>query len=96
MFWIFGLALTAFVGPTQAASRSLLARVTPPGREAEVFGLYATTGRAASPLSPLLWAGFIAWFGGTIFGVLGIVVILAVGLVLMLFVKPGEHATLER
>ena len=96
VFWIFGLALTAFVGPTQAASRSLLARVTPPGREAEVFGLYATTGRAASPLSPLLWAGFIAWFGGTIFGVLGIVVILAVGLVLMLFVKPGEHATLER
>lgn len=94
VFWIFGLALTAFVGPVQAASRSLLARVTPVGREAEIFGLYATTGRAASPLSPLLWAGFIAWFGGTIFGVLGIVVILAIGLVLMLFVKPGEHAQL--
>lgn len=94
VFWIFGLTLTAFVGPVQSASRSLLARVTPQGHEAEVFGLYATTGRAASPLSPLLWAGFITWFGGTIFGVLGIVVILALGLVLMLFVKPGQHARL--
>jgi len=92
VFWIFGLALTIFVGPVQAASRSLLARVTPPGREGEIFGLYATTGRAASFLSPALWALFITVFGATIFGVLGIVVILAVGFVLMLFVKPGEHA----
>jgi len=92
VFWIFGLALTIFVGPVQAASRSLLARVTPPGREGEIFGLYATTGRAASFLSPALWALFITLFGATIFGVLGIVVILAVGFVLMLFVKPGEHA----
>lgn len=94
VFWIFGLALTAFVGPVQAASRSLLARVTPPGREGEIFGLYATTGRAASFLAPALWTAFITWFGATIFGVLGIVVILAIGLVLMLFVKPGEHVQL--
>lgn len=94
VFWIFGLALTAFVGPVQAASRSLLARVTPAGREGEIFGLYATTGRAASFLAPALWTGFITAFGATIYGVLGIVVILAIGLVLMLFVRPGEHAQL--
>src|SRR5690606_25611213 len=29
IFWVFGLLLTAFVGPAQAASRSLLARVSP-------------------------------------------------------------------
>ena len=61
-----------FVGPAQAASRSF-ARVTPAGRESEIFGLYATTGRAASFLSPLLWASFIALFGATYWGVLGIV-----------------------
>ena len=72
-FWIFGLVLTLFVGPAQAASRSFLARVTPAGRESEIFGLYATTGRAASFLSPLLWASFIALFGATYWGVLGIV-----------------------
>ncbi|MEZ5189796.1 MAG: MFS transporter [Schumannella sp.] len=64
-FWIGGLILCAFVGPAQAAARSFLARVTPAGREGEIFGLYATTGRAASFLSPLLWAGFIVALGAT-------------------------------
>ena len=100
VFWIFGLALTAFVGPVQAASRSLLARVTPAGREGEIFGLYATTGRAVSFLAPAAWAGFIATASAlgstnaTLWGVLGIVAILVTGFVLMLFVKPGEHAAL--
>ena len=93
VFWIFGLVLTLFVGPAQAASRSFLARVTPAGRESEIFGLYATTGRAASFLSPLLWAGLIAAFGATYWGILGIVIVLAAGLVLMLFVKaPAEQS----
>ncbi|RXZ71683.1 MFS transporter [Agromyces albus] len=87
VFWIFGLVLTLFVGPAQAASRSFLARVTPAGRESEIFGLYATTGRAASFLSPLLWAALIAAFGATYWGILGIMIVVAAGLVLMLFVK---------
>ncbi|GHF21809.1 MFS transporter [Pseudolysinimonas yzui] len=91
VFWIFGLLLTVFVGPAQAASRSFLARLTPAGREGEIFGLYATTGRAASFLSPLAWAGAIAIFGSTAWGVLGIVLILLVGLVLMLFVRPPRR-----
>ena len=91
-FWVFGLVLCAFVGPAQSASRSLLARVTPAGREGEIFGLYATTGRAASFLSPGLWALFIALFGLQYWGILGIVIVLALGLVLMLFVKVAPKA----
>ena len=60
---------------------------SPAGRESEIFGLYATTGRAASFLSPLLWSTFIAIFGFQYWGVLGIVLVIAVGFVLMLFVK---------
>ena len=92
IFWIFGLLLCVFVGPAQSASRSLLARVTPAGREGEIFGLYATTGRAASFLSPVLWGAFISIFGAVHFGVLGIVFVLAIGLVLMLFVKVAPKA----
>jgi UMF1 family MFS transporter len=87
VFWIFGLFLSALVGPAQAASRSFLARVTPAGREGEIFGLYATTGRAASFLSPLLWAGFISVAGAQYWGILGIALILAAGFVMMLFVR---------
>jgi len=86
-FWIGGLLLTAFVGPAQAASRSLLARVTPAGRESEIFGLWATTGRAASFISPALFSLFVAIAGVQLWGILGIVVVLIVGLVLMLLVK---------
>jgi UMF1 family MFS transporter len=90
-FWIGGLMLCLFVGPAQAASRSFLARVTPAGREGEIFGLYATTGRAASPISPLLWSGFIAAFGAQYWGILGIVLVLAVGFVLMWLVKLPKY-----
>jgi UMF1 family MFS transporter len=87
VFWIGGLILSAFVGPAQAASRSLLARVTPEGMQGEIFGLYATTGRVASFMSPALWTLFIVTFGATYWGILGIAIVLAVGLVLLLLVR---------
>jgi len=90
-FWVGGLILCAFVGPAQAASRSMLARVTPAGMQGEIFGLYATTGRVASFLSPLMWTLFITAFGATHWGILGIAIVLLVGLVLLLFVRLPAH-----
>ncbi|WP_345542467.1 MFS transporter [Microbacterium jejuense] len=90
VFWVCGIILSAAVGPAQASSRSLLARVTPNGMQGEVFGLYATTGRVMSFLSPLLWALFIGWFGATHYGILGIVIVLLAGLLLLLPVKLGK------
>lgn len=90
VFWVGGIILSAAVGPAQASSRSLLARVAPPGMQGEVFGLYATTGRVMSFLSPLLWSALIAWFGATHYGILGIVIVLLAGLLLLLPVKLGR------
>ncbi|MCU1412162.1 MAG: transporter [Rhodoglobus sp.] len=95
VFWAGGLTLSAFVGPAQAASRSLLARVTPDGLQGEIFGLYATTGRVASFISPALWTISIAVFGATIYGVLGIALVLLVGAVLLLFVKLPKYVRAE-
>ncbi|PJJ74201.1 UMF1 family MFS transporter [Sediminihabitans luteus] len=86
-FWVWGLLLTAFVGPAQSASRALLARLSDPGAEAEAFGLYATTGRAASFLAPLAFSTAIALGGAQYWGILGIVAVIAVGLVLLLGVR---------
>lgn len=86
VFWIGGLVLCAFVGPAQAASRSFLARVTPAGREGEIFGLYATTGRASSWMASLAWALVVGWFG-TEYGILAIIAVILVGLLLLLPVK---------
>jgi UMF1 family MFS transporter len=97
VFWVFGLVLSACVGPAQAASRSFLARVTPAGRESEIFGLYATTGRAASFIAPAMWTLLITLTGATIWGTLGIVAVLLAGLVLMLPVRlPRPDAAAPR
>ncbi|WP_396641090.1 MFS transporter [Microbacterium sp.] len=94
IFWVCGLILSACVGPAQAASRSLLARVTPEGMQGEIFGLYATTGRVASFLAPAMWTLSIAVFGATVWGVLGIALVLTLGLVLLLFVRlPAPRGT---
>lgn len=90
-FWICGLILCLFVGPAQSASRTFLARITPLPRQGEVFGLYATTGRAVSFLAPLLFASFIAWGGAQYWGILGIVLVLAVGLALVIPIHSREH-----
>ncbi len=91
VFWTAGLALCLFVGPAQSASRTFLARIIPPGREGEVFGLYATTGRAVSFLAPTLFAVFISIFGEPYFGILGIMVVLAAGLLLLLPVRARQN-----
>ncbi|RKQ89927.1 UMF1 family MFS transporter [Mycolicibacterium mucogenicum 261Sha1.1M5] len=93
IFWIGGLILSAAVGPAQASSRSLLTHMTPASMQGEVFGLYATTGRVMSFLSPWLWAAFIGWFGATHFGILGLIIVVALGLALTLvFVRKPEIA----
>ena len=89
-FWVCGLALTAFVGPAQAAGRTFLARIVPAEREGEAFGLYATTGRAATFLGPLAFSGFISIFGTQRAGMAGLVLVLVVGLVVLLPVKAPE------
>lgn len=90
IFWIGGIILSAAVGPAQASSRSLLTRVTPDSMQGEIFGLYATTGRVMSFLSPWLWASFILWFGATHYGILGITIVLVLGLLLLIPVRVAR------
>ncbi len=86
-FWSAGLVLCLCVGPAQSASRGLLARLAEPGRETELFGLYATTGRAATFLAPAAFSIAIGLGGAQHWGVLGIVAVLALGLVLFVPVR---------
>ncbi|NMN99252.1 MFS transporter [Antrihabitans stalactiti] len=90
MFWVFGLLLCLFVGPAQSSARTYLARLTPPGREGQLFGLYATTGRAVTFLAPTLF-GLFAWlFGTDRAGIIGILVVLGVGLAALMLVRAPE------
>ncbi|SEL63273.1 MFS transporter [Rhodococcus maanshanensis] len=90
-FWVFGLLLCVFVGPAQSASRTFLVRITPNGREGQMFGLYATTGRAVSFLAPTLF-GLFAWaFASDRAGIVGLLVVLGLGLAAVLPVRAPER-----
>lgn len=91
VFWVFGLGIAIFVGPVQSASRSYLAKLIPEGREGEIFGLYATTGRAVSFLAPAAFTFAVLQGGDTIYGILGIGAILLLGLLLMLPIKNAAR-----
>ncbi|ORB65689.1 MFS transporter [Mycolicibacterium tusciae] len=90
-FWICGLLLCLFIGPTLSAARTLMLRMSAEGKEGIAFGLYTTTGRAVSYLAPVLFSTFIAIFGTDRAGIGGLVVVLLAGMLAMLVVKtPGR------
>ncbi|EWS81024.1 MFS transporter [Brachybacterium phenoliresistens] len=88
-FWAAGLAISLFVGPVQSASRNLLTRLSLPGRETENFGLYATTGRALGFLGTGAFSLSVAVLGQTRLGILGIIVVMALGLLAFLPIRLG-------
>lgn len=92
-FWVCGLLLCLFIGPTLSAARTMMMRMSAHGKEGVAFGLYTTTGRAVSYLAPMLFSAFIAIFGTDRAGMGGLLVVLAAGLVAMLAVRIPRSAT---
>lgn len=84
---LIGLA----AGPVQAASRTLLCRLAPPGQTAQFFGLFALTGKITSFMGPLAVGLVTHATASQRAGVLPLVAFFATGLVLLALVKapPG-------
>lgn len=92
VFWVVGAMLGIFVGPAQAASRSLLARLAPEDARAELFGLYALTGRITAALGPWAVASVTGLFESQRIGMTVILLLFASGLLLLLGVRePGRR-----
>lgn len=95
MFWCLGLLLTLFVGPVQAASRSLMVRITPEQKSTEMFGLYAFSGRITAFVGPWVLGAMTLHFQSQRAGMATIMLFFMVGGILMCFVReparrPGE------
>ncbi len=89
-FWIFGPLLGFFVGPVQAASRSLMARLTPPGEEAVNFGFFALSGKATAFIGPALLAWVTALSQSQRIGMATILIFFTVGgLLLWWGIRPA-------
>ncbi len=90
-FWICGLLLCLFVGPTLASARALMLRMSAQGKEGVAFGLYTTTGRAVSFLAPWMFFTFVDLFGTDRAGLGGLCVVLAAGLAAMVIAVRVPH-----
>ncbi len=92
-FWIAGGLLGIFVGPTQAASRSLMARLAPAEVRTEMFGLYALTGKITAYIGPFLLGTVTYWTGSQRLGIATILAFFVIGgLLLWPLEEPGEPA----
>ena len=67
-FWVWGAVLGIFVGPTQAASRSLMVHLAPTKFRTEFFGLFSLSGKATAFVGPIVAATVTAWSGSQSMG----------------------------
>ncbi len=91
VFYICGGLIGAAGGAVQASSRTMMVRQANPERMTEAFGLYALSGKALSFMAPGLIALATTLTESQRLGVTPLIGLFAVGLVLLLWVKPdGE------
>jgi UMF1 family MFS transporter len=63
LIWIVGALGGTALGATWAADRVLMLELSPPEHIGEFYGLYATVGRFATILGPLVWAAVVDGLG---------------------------------
>lgn len=87
LFWVFGMGLSLCVGPVQAASRSLMIRISPKELLTEMFGLYAFSGKATAFLGPWILGTLTLTFNSQRLGMSTVIVFLIGGALVLIHVK---------
>lgn len=88
-FYAIGLFAGAALGANQTASRTLLARFTPMGRQGEFFGFFSVTGKFAAIIGPVVYGEVTAWTGSQRWAVLAMAVFFTIGF--LTFQKVNEQ-----
>jgi len=86
-FWVLALSLGLFMGPAQAASRSLMARLAPPDKLGEMFGLFALSGKITAFLGPAVLAAVTAAFASQRAGMATVLVFICAGAAILMTVR---------
>lgn len=89
-FYAIGLLAGAALGANQSASRTLLGRFTPVGRQAEFFGFFSVTGKFAAVIGPLVYGEVTAWTGSQRWAILSMVVFFTIGLLALQLVNEDR------
>src|SRR5262249_14359737 len=84
VFLGFAMLVGIVSAPVQAASRSLLARLAPPDKVTQFFGLFAFSGKVTAFLAPFMVAAVTSLTGNARLGMSTIALFLIAGVLLML------------
>ncbi len=89
-FYVLGALIGAAGGAMQASSRTMMVHQADPARMTEAFGLYALAGKATSFVAPLSIGIVTALTGSQSWGITPLILLFALGLVLLIWVKPNR------
>ena len=82
-FLAFAILVGLVAAPVQAASRALLARLAPPDKVTQYFGLFAFSGKVTAFLAPLMVAAVTNATGSQRYGMASILIFLVLGMLLI-------------
>lgn len=92
MFWAIALLLAVFVGPVQSASRSLMVHLNAAKENsAEMFGLYAFSGKVTAFIGPWVLGMMTLTFHSQRAGMATVLLFFLVGMVLLFPVKVQKN-----
>ena len=83
IFWIAGSMIGIFSGPNQAASRSLMGRMTPKNKENQFYGFFAFSGKATSFIGPLLFSTIVSLTDSIRLGLAIVSILFLIGIILL-------------
>jgi UMF1 family MFS transporter len=97
-FYLVGLLAGVAMGSSQAASRSLMAELTPVDREAEFYGFYGLSGKFSAVLGPLTFGIISTATGSQRWAVLSVTIFFLTGWALLrrVDVTAGRQAVKDR
>lgn len=96
IFLLFGVIIGACGGPMQAASRTMMARLSPAEMIGEFYGLHALSGKATAFLAPAVIAALTQLSESQRVGIASILVFLGVGFALTMLVREEQATKLSR
>ena len=82
-FYLLAVVIGLVQGGVQSLSRSLYARLIPPGRSAEFFGFYNMLGKFAAVLGPALMGWVAVLSGSPRIGILSVLILFVAGALLL-------------
>lgn len=91
LFWTIGLCVGMCIGPAQATSRSLLARMAPPELQTQMFGFFAVSGKATAFMGPFMVGWITYWTSSQRWGMAAILLFFAVGAAILKGVKYTQR-----